>query len=360
MAHGLEVEYKVSISSRVPNTSTPPTIVEIGELKPIGNISYRDELNSEGESSVSVEPEKIPTAIAARLKDLKSSPCELNIIRDDIRVWTGPILSCQLQGPTFTINARGLMYYFRYMTLEADLLFETATDQYTIGKGLVDAYQDLAFGDYGIDTSGIGTAGITRVRRYIYTEGQNILDRLQQLAEIDNGFDFWVDADDRDLNFAASRGTDKTDQVFADQSNILNPNVFWSVAQDNLASEGIAVGTVDNPDGPPIVGTKGNTALRSAFGRVTVLIGADGVTVQATIDDHAQRIVDARDSQILIPGPSIIPVVDVLPTDFEPGDKISYSINIGTLGQIYLEQRVRSKRVIVDDEGVENMELELI
>lgn len=360
MAHGTEAEYKISVASRVPNAATPHTITEIGELAAIGGISYTDVLNAEGEASLSVEPEKVPLSIATRLADLQSTPCELIVIRDATKVWTGPILSCQLQGTTLTINARSLMYYFRYMVLEADLIFGSPTDQFTIGKGLVNAYQNLSYGDYGIDTSGIGTAGVTRIRRYVYTEGHNVFDRLQQLAEIDNGFDFWIDADDRDLNFAASRGTDKTGQVYADQSNILNPNVFWSVSQDNVASEGLAVGTVDDPDAAPIVGNKSNTTLRSQFGRVTVFISADGVTTQATIDDHAQRVIDARDSQILIPGPSVFPVADALPTDFDPGDKISYSINVGRLGQIYLEQRVRSKRIIVDEEGAENMELELI
>ncbi len=360
MAHGIEVEYKVSVSSRVPNTSTPPTVTEVGELTPVGNVSYQDALNAEGEASLSVEPERVTSAVASRLADLEANPSELTIIRDNTRVWTGPLLSCQLQGATLTLNARGLAYYMRYMTLEADLIFASPTDQYTIGKGLIDAYQDLSFGDYGIDTSGIGTAGVTRVRSYIATEGHNVFTRLQQLAEIDSGFDFWVDADDRDMNFAASRGSDKTDEVYADQSNILNPNVFWSVSQDNVASEGIAVGTSEDPSIPPVVGTKSNTTLRAAFGRVTVQIPVDGVTTQATIDDHAQRIVDARDSQLLVPGPSILPVADVLPTDFEPGDKISYSIDVGMLGQIYLEQRVRSKRVIVDENGVETMELEML
>ncbi len=360
MAHGIEDEYKISVSSRVPNSGTPHTITEIGELKPVGNISYADVLNAEGEASLSVNPEKVPSAIATRLKDLKELPCELTIIRDATIVWGGPLLSCQLQGAILTLNARGLLYYLRYMALEADLIFDTATDQYTIGKGLVNAYQDLAFGDYGIDTSGIGTSGVTRVRSYIFTEQHNVFNRLQELAEIDNGFDFWVDPDDRDLNFAASRGTDLTTKVYADQSNISNPNVFWSVAQDNVASEGIAIGTSDDPDTSVVVGTKSNTDLRSKFGRATVFVSADGVTVQATIDDHAQRIVDARDSQLLVPGPSVLPIMDVLPTDFGPGDKISYSIDIGTLGQLFLEQRVRSRRVTIDDVGVETMEIELI
>lgn len=360
MAHGLEAEYKVTVSSRVPNSGTPHTITEIGELTPIGNISYEDALNAEGSASLSVEPESVPVDIAARLKDLKEAPCELTVIRADTIVWSGNLLSCQLQGTTLTINARGLLYYLRYMELEADLLFPSLTDQYTIGKGLVDAYQDLPFGDYGIDTSSIGTSGIDRIRNYIYTEGHNVFERLQQLAEIDSGFDFWVSPNDRKLNFVTSRGSDKTDEVYADQSNILNPNVFWSISEGNLASEGIAVGTTDTPDSDIVVGTKSNTALRAKFGRVTIVTSADGVTTQATIDDHAQRSIDSRSDQILIPGPSILPVVDVLPTDFDPGDIISYSINIGTLGQLYLEQRVRSKRVSVNEVGVETMELELV
>ena len=84
------------------------------------------------------------------------------------------------------------------------------------------------------------------------------------------------------------------------------------------------------------------------------------MTSQATIDDHAQALVDNRGNQLLVPGPTIIPVIDGEPSDFDPGDTITYSVNIGTLGLINVERRVQMMRVKVDEEGVESMELELI
>lgn len=359
MAHGLEVEYKYSVSARTPNQSTGPTLTEIDELVPVGSVSYTDELNFDGEASLSVEPENVPSDIGERLKDLRSLPCELNIIRDDIVKWKGPILSCQLQGPTLTINARGLMYYMRYMALEADLLFTAATDQYTIGKGLVDAYQALDYGNYGIDTSGIGTSGVTRTRRFFFKENQNVFKRLIELAEQDNGFDVWVDAN-RDLQFASPRGTDLTLEVYADPSNIINPNIFWSTAEDNIASNAIAVGTDATGELASVVGTDEVVDVQETFGRATIFSTAEDVTSQATIDNHATRLLETRQVQLFVPGPEALPVAGATPADFGPGDTIQYLINAGRLGQIHLERRVRMLRTVVADDGAEDMQIEFI
>ena len=150
MAHGVEATYTLSVSSRLNASSGAPTVNEVGEVQPVEDISYADELDSEGEASFSVEPENLNIEVAARLRNLRALPCELNIYRNDIVIWRGPILSCQLQGPTLTINARGLLYYTRYMTLEGDLTY-TGVDQFVIAKGLVDTYQALSYGNYQHD-----------------------------------------------------------------------------------------------------------------------------------------------------------------------------------------------------------------
>lgn len=361
MAHGLEAKYTLSVSSRQNAASGPPTITEIEEVTPIGDVSYADELDSEGEASFSLEPETIPSDVATRFRNLRQFPCELNIYRNELVQWRGPILSCQLQGPTLTVNSRGLLYYARYMTLEADLLYASLTDQFVIGKGLVDAYQALARGHYGIDTSTTNTtSGVTRIKNYLYKENHNVFKRLQELADIDNGFDFWVDHVTRKLMFENEKGTDLSLSVYADSSNIENPNVFWSVAADDIASDGIAVGT--DPEGvqQSIVGTAENTTVRDSWGRATVFQTAEDVTHQATIDDHAQRIINSRSEQVFVPGPSTIVVKDVEPNEFSTGDRINYTFKVGNIGTINEVRRLNMRRVKVTREGTETMELELL
>lgn len=354
-----EAEYKYSVSARTPAQSSAPTITEIDEIKPVGSVSFTDEQNMDGEASLSVEPERVPLDIALRLKDLKQFPCELNVYRNDLLSWRGPLLSCQLQGPTLTLNARGLMYYLRYMTLEADLSFINQ-DQYIIGKGLVNAYQALDYGNYGIDTSAIGTSGITRTRRYFYKENHNVFDRLIELAEIDDGFDVWVDHDSRELMFDAERGNDLTMEVYADTSNIINPNIFWSVAADNLASNAIAVGTDPGGAQQSIAGTAEDTTVQQKWGRATVFVTAEDVTQQATINNWASRILATRNEQYFVPGPEVLTLEDVDPSTFGPGDVIQYSIKVGNLGLINVERRVSLRRVIVEADGNETMQIELI
>jgi hypothetical protein len=357
----VEAEYTLSVSARQNAASGAPTITEIEEVKPIGDISYADELDQEGEASFSLEPENIPADVASRFRDLSQFPCELNIYRNDIIIWRGPILSCQLQGPTLTVNARGLLYYTRYMVLENDLLYVSATDQFAIAKGLIDAYQTLARGNYGIDTSTTDTtSGVNRVRKYFYKENQNVLKRLQELADLDNGFDFWVNHSDRKFMVEDEKGSDLSLSVYADSTNIANANAFWSIAADDIASEGIAVGTPSDGSQQSIVGVKNNTTLRDAFGRVTVFQTADGVITQATIDDHAQRIVDSRSKQVFVPGPSITVVKDVEPSDVNSGDMISYTYRVGTIGPFNEVRRIHMRRVKVASDGSETLELDLL
>lgn len=360
MAHGIEPEYVVSVSSRANVDSGAPTITEIGEVTPVGNLTYADVLNDDGNADLSVEPEGVTQDIADRLVDLRRFPCELNIYRDALVAWRGPLLSCQLQGPTLTLKARGLLYYTRYMTLEADLVYATATDQYTIGKGLVDAYQALTRGNYGIDTSTVGTSGVTRIRHYLYQEGQNVRQRLAELGMVDNGFDFWVDPVTRKLTFAAARGSDLSMSVYADASNIINPNAFWSVGPEDIASHAIGVGTDPAGVGSLLIGLASNNDVRDTWGRATTFVNATDIGEQASINDLAQRTVDARAEQFFNPGPSIFPVADSEPSDFNVGDRINYTIKIGNLGTVNIMRRVRSRSVTVTEDGNEDMSIELV
>lgn len=359
MAHGIEPEYKLVVSSRENQAAAAPTITEIGEVKPVGSISYADELNAEGDAGFSLNPDVLLQDIADRFANLRQFPCELGIIRNEDRIWTGPIINCQMQGPTLTVKARGLFYYTRYMRLEADLLYATPTDQFAIAAGLIDAYQSLAYGDYGLDLSGIGTSGVTRIKNYFYLENHVVYDRLRELAERDNGFDIWVDHATREVNLG-TKGADLSQSVYADQSNITNPNVFWSVAAEDIFSDVISMGLDSAGAEAPVVGTAESTTVRESWGRATGFVTADGVVEQATIDDHAQRSIDQHDEQLFVPAPGVVPVKDGEPSDFTTGDTINYSIRLGNIGLVNVQRRVRLRRVTVSPDGTEDMQVEFI
>jgi hypothetical protein len=255
------------------------------------------------------------------------------------------------------------------MFVTSDLSYD-AVDQYTIGKGLVDHWQNLDWGDFGIDTSGIGTAGVDRSANYPATEAPQIYKKLELLADADDGFEFFVDPATRDLIFTARKGSDKSATVIIDERNITSPNAFFSVASGDFASHTIAIGA-DVDTTTPVVGTDTNTAVRDAWGLAGFAIGVDGVSTQLVINEYATNVLNAMDHLHIIPSPSgqgggssggagsLIPSVDVDPVTLESGDTITWSYDYG-YGRLEVARDIWGKTVGIDESGTETMSLAFV
>ena len=59
-----------------------------------------------------------------------------------------------------SMTARGLLFYLYYMLVETDKTWN-ATDIYTIAEDMINDWQDQDYGNFGVNTVGIGTAGTT-------------------------------------------------------------------------------------------------------------------------------------------------------------------------------------------------------
>jgi hypothetical protein len=238
------------------------------------------------------------------------------------------------------------------MWLTTDLAY-SAVDQFTIAKGLVDHWQALSYGNYGIDTSGVGTSGVTRYRTYVFAEQHNVLRRLLELGAVDDGFDAHVDPDTRALVLSyPQRGTPLTSSVVLDARNISDDSILVSIAPGDLASEAFGLGT--GSASTRMTSTQSDTGRRAAFGRAGVAANFDGVSVQGTLDDHTAALLTARTEQLVVPTAGLIPVVDVDVDSFDPGDTVRYEFDAG-LGLVTLDRRVLRKVVTVDDNGAETI-----
>jgi hypothetical protein len=349
------VAYSVSVVKRTPTQSSTPTLVEVGPILDPSGLSWSDELNRETEASVSCDPrllsEPVKVQIREDLDDDSDTPgLELWIYRDSVRVFEGPIVGYQIQGEanTLTVTARGLLYYLRGMWLLAD--FAQTDDQYDIGKMLVDQWQAEDYGHFGIDTSGIGTSGTNRQRTWLAHEQHNVFQRLSELADVNGGFDYWVENETRDLEFAAARGTDLSATVFLDRRGVVDPGIAVSKAAGSFASTAFASSSGDMV----LTSSDVDATLRQSFGYWGHAETFDGVTVQATLDDHAARLLADRNRVMFVPAPSVIPVSGSSPTAFDPGDTIEFSYDFG-VGTVTVQRRVLKKQVSVGDEGQEDM-----
>lgn len=357
-------QYSVSLVKRTPNQSTAPTFDEVAPVTAEG-LSWADILNAEDEASASTQPENLPTAakdaIREQLSDLVYNPAndtfeavdppglELWIWRGPLLVpGSGPIVGYQFQGETMSFNVRGPEYYLRYMYVDSDIT-HTDNDQYDIGKGLVDQWRTLDYGDFGIDTSGIGTSGTTRTRSY--PKGDKVFDRLVELADVNGGFDWWVE--DRELNFAAEKGS-ATDVVL-DRRNITNAQINVAVSAGRIASEALAL----NSEDPPLDSESSNTDLRQSFGRTGVVAAFDGVVEQSTLDNYAVRLRDERSTPQVVAQPEAIPVAGASAVDFDSGDRVDFAFDPG-IGLLVFRRRVQAKRVVVAADGNETLNVEFL
>lgn len=346
-------EYTVVAVARTPQSATGPTLVELGPIE--GSLAYTDILNEAGTATVGVSVDTLQSDIKDRLRTPDTLPLEVWVYRDATVVFAGPVVGGEIRDDIVNLNVRGLEFYSAYMVRDTDYA-ATTTDQYTIAKTLIDDFQALTYGDYGIETVSVGTSGTTRdYTVYGATEPRVVYELLQELGAVDNGFDFWVNPDTRELELAASRGSDLSASVFLERG-ITSSGIRFSIAPGLLASEVHAIGTGPSLD-IPLSTTKSNTALRQAFGRAGTSQTFDPIENATLLGDAAQAHLDDRSDVFFVPGPALVPVVGAGVEDFGVGDLVTYTFDAG-LGQVTGTYRIAKRTVTVADSGQETMTVE--
>jgi hypothetical protein len=342
--------YELVAVTRTPQAAGPPLLAEIGPIV-APTITWTRSLSRPGSIAFSCTPERLPAEVRFRLRDLARYPIEVWLRRDGEIVHAGAVTGYQMQGTTLTVTAPGLLSYLGYMLIDADLTF-TGVDQTAIGRELVDQWQRLPYGHFGIDTTVVALSGVLRDRAYIAAEQHEVLSRLTQLGAAINGFDIDVDPATRALLLTSPRqGVDLSDSVVLDGRNITDAGVVVSVAAGDVASEAFGLGGGTET---AIATRRSNRARRATFGRAGVTGSFDGVTQPATLDAHTQALLDARGEQLFLPGPGLIPVADADVGSFGVGDTVTYAFDAG-LGLQAGAFRVVEREVSVDADGAEAM-----
>lgn len=350
--------FEVVLTARVPQSASAPTLTVVDRLV-VDSISYTDELNRPGSATLGCPIRAMSSAVKTRLADLASFPSEAWVYADSTLAWAGEVQTLQVKGQTATLNCVGLLGYTYRMGVTSDLTY-TATDQFAIAKGLVDHWQGQAYGNYGIDTSGVGTSGVTRDRTYLRNELHNIGQRLAELGAVIDGFDMRVDPSSRALVlYYPRRGTDLSASMFLDERNIDSASVAMSVAPDDLVSDVSATGTSQSSGGTAatLYSARSTSSVRTAYGRSWGSANFDGVSVQATLDGHADEFLAARTGQLFQPGVTVVPRVYLGVGSVAPGDTVAYSFDAG-LGVQSSTFRVTKVKVDVAQDGQQRIGME--
>lgn len=360
------VDHLLQLWSWSPNQTSAPTRSAVGPL-PFGSLSITEELSRKGALDCGVSIDRLPAGSAERLRDPFSFPSELTLDRQASdgtwsRVFTGPLLSRGIRGgDTVQIHAPGLLAYLEVMGVDGNTGDQTfdGTDQHQIVKTLVDAWQALDYGDFGIDTSGVSNAGTTRTVSYTTGEINVTLDRVIELGERQGGFDVAVDPDTRALQlWTPTRGTDRTGSVHFDARNIGSADDQASVAPGSSATSVHAVSSGGGVDDTVLTSTQTDSTGMSVFGRRFHGTSERNVTVQGTLDDKATQALNDRTSMHFSLGPDVKVALGADWDDFGVGDTVDVKFDSG-LGEVALQPRIVKRTLTVDSSGEERMQLGL-
>jgi hypothetical protein len=349
--------YELVAVGRVPQLSGPPAFVEVDPIAWKG-LSYVDELSKPQQLNASCSIGSLTDPVIRRLRALHELPTELWLYRNGALVFAGPWLGWSIQGETLTMQATGLLGYLRYMIVTTDIVF-SQVDQFTIVQTLIDSWQDQPYGDFGLDTSTITSSGMLRDATYKQTELHNIGQRIDELRKRENGFDIDVDPNTRAVRlWYPQQGTDRStgeSAIVFDSLNVTTSTVLCSAAPGDLASDAFGTGT---GSGDPLYSTYSDPEILVKFGKTGVTGTFDGVSVQATLDDHVMGLQTARNAALLVPGPGVRSTVDADLTAYDVGDTVSYELHaqLGIDGTF----RLRKRTVTVSDTGVEKAALEFV
>ena len=222
--------YELVCVHRISQVSGPPVLLDVDPIDWVG-LSYTDELSRPQRLDASCTIASLTDPVIQRVRQLDELASELHLFRDGRLIFAGPWLGTLVQGETLTLQAVGLLGYLRFWPIATDLVF-AGVDQHLIAKGLIDYYQSLEHGNYGIDTSGITPSGQLRDATYLRNELHPIGQRLEELGKRANGFDVEVDPSTRKLRcWYPQQGVDRSsgeDAIVFDARNVSSTNVTFS------------------------------------------------------------------------------------------------------------------------------------
>lgn len=350
------VPYELVMVARIPQTAGPPLLLEVDPIEWTG-IGITEELSKPSQLAIGAKVSKLTEPVLQRLRAPAELATELRLYRSGKVMFAGPMLGWQVQSESITINAQGLLAYLKMMLVASDQVF-AQVDQFTIAKTLIDQWQALDFGNFGIDTSGIGLSGVKRDATYLAKELHNVGQRVEELGKRINGFDINVDPATRKLELSYPlKGIDRSvgeDQVVFDASNVTSTNVTCSVAPGDVASEAFGTGTGDST----IFSTATNLVRRKQYGRTAIAGTFDGVSEQSTLDAYTSGMLDPRDEALLIPGPDTRVTPDADLSSYDVGDTVSYQLHdqLGLGGAF----RLRKRTVSVSQTGQESVSVAFV
>ena len=189
-----------------------------------------------------------------------------------------------------TLTGASLESYLNAVEIRDDITYD-ATDQLDIARGLVTEMQALTSANIGL-TLQAGTSGVPRDRAYLAGETATFGQRLKELADTDNGFEWLIHTADpgvgartKEVRFGYPKLGSQTDHVFSQPGNVL------SISQDIDALRGATSYRARGESVSSDASTT-STPLMSAEQNATAHLAAGWPRIDKTVDYSTVKEVD--------------------------------------------------------------------
>lgn len=357
----LHVTYELQCIARVNQASGVPSFLEVDQIE-WESITWSTTLSQPQDLTARCPLYSFTPPVVHRLNSWSPVlPTELWLFRDGEKVFAGPLKTWRRSGNVVELTALGLLGYLQNMIVLADMRFDQI-DQFTIAKALVDQFQGgIPYANVGIDTSTVGVSGKLRDRTYVRNEQHHVARRIEELGAVNGGFDAEINPQTRKLQlWYPSKGVDRStgnDAIVFDDRNITTPDVMFSVAPGDLASEAFGTSSASGAD-TALWSAQSNLELRAAYGAAAVMGSWQDISEQATLDDHTRALLDARDQPLIVPGPRTRVTPDADLSAYDVGDLVRFEMDpaFGVQGA----WRIRKRSVTVESSGQEFVDLEFV
>lgn len=225
------------------------------------------------------------------------------------------------------LGGMSLWSYFRHRFNNVNLGPYTQVDQLTIAQNLINSAQAQAGGNIGV-TVGVETCGVLRDRTYFGYEHKQHAEAVEQLANVNNGFDFAIDVayvagvptkTFRCYGNGRGRPIEASGHVFEVGRNIVD----YSFPEDATlqANRVYGVGAGDGAD--MLVATAARVDnIAAGWPLLEDQFAAKDVSVQTNLDAKATAQVDARAWPVTIPQIVVAAGVDPVLGSWIVGDDV--------------------------------------
>lgn len=308
-----------------------------GEL-PVKFATITEELNEAGTASLTLplNPTKAGKFATITPAVLGSGKTAIIAERDGVPFWGGILWAKipSLSSDTIVLNCAGFHSYVRRRLIRATQTF-SSTDQHDIARSLIDYSEAQSGGSIGILTTDTNTSGVTRDRTYNGFERHWVGQAIDQLAALNDGFDFRYDVvraaegDPITIEFRASYPTTgrQTEHVFELGTNITDLEAPEDATL--LANQADAIGAGEGEN--MLIQTHTDTGALAEYPLLEAVVAHTDVSVDATLKSYANRRVNQGIAPIVRPTFRVLP--DTLPKvgSYEVGDQVKIKATRGLL-----------------------------